>query len=355
MYVGTCHGYISNGSGASGTVFVVTAVNTGNVLIGQAIDIAGTSKGTIIGQSAGPLGGAGTYTLDTASLTGSVGSPSSFNCVIATNAGAVAIVDHDHHVVVPSGFDGAFVPVCTANATGACTWSFCNGLPQSRWTNRSFVNGVTPRPFAADRVNIGTVYAAQIPSGAGTTCAIYKSTDSGANFAQVSTITSFGAGGNLVGLYLFATPGNAGHLWLTAYFTSGGGANLWRSTNGGTTWTTVTLPGGGIPVFLTLGVGPTPGSYPTIFVYTYGGAFAATIYYSTDQGTTWNIFGPTGTQHDLPPSCQLSGLQNIQGDWNVFKKLYASSGQNGFAFFDPGTPDLPLPPFGLRAGVCVDW
>jgi hypothetical protein len=330
MYQAVVTGDISNGSGASGTTLNVTAVASGNVMPGQTVYVGSRAKGVITAYGTG-TGGTGTYTLDTASLTAS----SSLGLVLATNCGAVVAVDHDHHVIVPAGYNGSFVPVYTTNATGACTWNFCGGLPQVKWTNRSFVFGATARPLAVGYgSDLGTVWAAYWASGGTTT--IYKSTDSGATFSQVGTIT---LSVSTVGIYLLSVPGYPGELWLTGLFTGNSNTSLHHSTDGGATWATIATPTGqGLTYAFTLGAPATPGGYPALYglfyatygatKYLYRGAFSA-------GSVTWSLFGPTGTQQDLPKSCQVCGIQSIRGDWNVYQRLYVSSQQSGFAYYNP--------------------
>ena len=326
MYQGSVTGNVSDGVGGSGTILNVTAVASGNVMPGQAVFSGSTQLGTITAYRTG-TGGIGTYTVDTARLTSS----GSLGLVLATQCGAVVAVDHDHHVCVPSGYNGAFVPVYTTNATSpSCSWNFCSGLPQFKWTNRSFVYGATARPIAVDRVNIGTVYA--VAASLVSDWTIYRSTDSGATWATVSTLA--GGRGAFTSVYLNSVPGYAGHLWLTAQYT-GGVHGLWRSTNGGNTWSSVKYPNGLIYAFC-LGAAYAPGAYPTLYALTYATYGAPKkLYYSIDQGVSWSLFGATGTQQDLPKSCQLAGIQSINGDWNVFKRLYVCSGQSGFAYYNP--------------------
>ena len=157
MYEGVVTGYIDNGSGSSGTILHVTAITSGNVMIGQAVENPST-LGTIMNQISGTPFGIGTYTIDTAQLTTSA----TLTLTFATESGNIVAVDKDHHVCVPSGYNGVFNPVYTANATGACSWSFCSGLPPAHWMNRSFVFGPPSKPFAVGYgTDLGTVWAFQ--------------------------------------------------------------------------------------------------------------------------------------------------------------------------------------------------
>jgi hypothetical protein len=329
MYQAEFHGVFSNGDGAPGNVLTVTDVS-GHIMPGQHIYIGRSSRAQIIGYRTGS-GGNGTYTLDKSLFVPSV----YCKAVLATQSGQVVAIDRDRHIVVPSGYNGSFVPVYTTNATSrSCSWAFCQGLPQTKWTNRSFVYGATAKPLAADYVEIGTAYAcAWSASGPST---IFKSRDGGANWSIVSTL-QIGDRGNLTSVFLNAVPGFANHLWLTAQFTGGRGSGLWHSSDGGSTWAPVRLPSPpySVPKNICLGAAQTAGGYPTVYVELWGGwGTKSKLYYSIDRGRLWQILGRTGTSADLPPSCQVAGIQSFSADWDVFGQLYICSTQSGFAFHD---------------------
>lgn len=419
---------ISNGSGGSGTILNVSALTSGNVFPGQGVTIGGVAKGTITAQLTGTTFGVGTYTIDTASLTASGAAASD----LATQSGLIVATDPDHHVAIPMGFNAQSVPAYTTNARAASpTWQLCSGLPSRRWFGRGIIFGVNTHPMVTDRVNIGTVYLVDTITTSGT-AVVYKSTDHGASWSSVATISDFG--NQQVSPFLYSVPGHAGHLWLSANFTTNGGglAGIWRSTNSGTTWTRVGITatftatmsdapggtgtgsgpwlwvtgpvtgtitagmsftvsgtryqissdaggGGGagnyiatpsalfgatavtatkmpgstgfeFPTHFTLGKeGPTA-SYPTLFVATWAGSgdtIDRTIYYSTNEGASWSILGPTGTQRDFPSTMQLIGNPGgIAGDWNVFMRLYAMSAACGYGVFE--APNLAVAPLRLK-------
>jgi hypothetical protein len=248
--------------------------------------------------------------------------------------GQIVAVDHDHHICVGAGFATAFQPVYTANATSkSCTWQFCSGLPAWKYMHGSF-NSFS-KPLAVDRVNIGTVYAVAVDdSNPVVASKIYRSTDSGATWTQVST-QQIGAGGNFTHVYLYTVPGHAGHLWLASSGTSGGGNGLWRSTDGGSTWTTVKPPVQYLVVaHIAFGAPHTKGAYPTLYVeFTYGYEQGSHWYKSIDQGATWTPFVVDGSV--LPASCAYSGISNFSADWDTYGRLYFGSYGAGFAYFSP--------------------
>jgi hypothetical protein len=145
-----------------------------------------------------------------------------------------------------------------------------------------------------------------------------------------------GAGGNYTSVFLNATPGFAGHLWLSAQFTGGGGSGLWRSIDGGRNWRAVAMPRSPYDITknICLGAPQTLGGYPTIYLEAWGGyGSKSKLFYSTNQGAIWNVFGATGTTADLPSSCQIAGIQSFTADWDVYGQLYICSGQSGFAYY----------------------
>ena len=324
----TVTGSISNDSGGSGLILNVTSVGSGTVWPAQLVYSGKTYLGKIqpYGTS-GTIGsgGVGTYYLDRPSHTPST----TFSLVCPIQGGQTVAIDHDHWITVPSGLAQWYVPAYTANATSqSCTWALTN-LPAGWWMLRGWSYGATSKPLAVGYgSDLGTVWAALYSNP---TITVYKSTDYGATFSAVGSVS---AGLSIVGTYLLSVPGHPGELWLTGLFTGGGG--LWHSSDWGTTWNSITRPG--LVYDFCLGASQTPGGYPTLY-----GLFYATygapkyLYQGTYSGGSvrWNLFGPTGTQADLPKSCQLAGIQSIRGDWNVYGRLYVSSQQSGFAYYNP--------------------
>jgi hypothetical protein len=167
------------------------------------------------------------------------------------------------------------------------------------------------------------------------TVQFYISTDHGANWSATGAIKSFSQA--VTSPYLFVDRGYAGYLWFSAQFTGGSPAGIWRSTDRGANWTRLTTyPPNGLVYAFCLGAPREPGNQGTLYMLgrqTYGAPLY--LYYSTNSGKSWNILGDTGGQKDLPESCQIAGIQSIQGDWDVFNRIYACSQQMGFAYYTP--------------------
>jgi hypothetical protein len=137
--------------------------------------------------------------------------------------------------------------------------------------------------LAVDGADPNTVYLYFYTHG------VYKSTDAGASWTLVSD-SDFDGGNMYWQVKLRSVPGQAGHLFLTAGQAGGDGNQnpqntaLYRSTNGGATWTTV--PDFAEPYDIGMGA-PAPGrSYPAMYVVgwyklDYG------IWRSVDNAATW--------------------------------------------------------------------
>jgi hypothetical protein len=250
----------------------------------------------------------------------------------ATGGGQIVAIDRDHHICIgASNGNIAYQPVYTANATSPdCRWSFCSGLPAWNWMHGGF--GSHSKPFAVDRVNVGTVYAVAVDDrNPAVASKIYKSTDSGATWSQAGK-QQIGAGGNFTSIFLYAIPGYAGHLWLASSGTSGGGNGLWRSTDGGSTWTTIKPPVQYLIVArMAFGAPHTNGAYPTLYVeFTYGYQRGSYWHYSKDQGLTW-----APLKVNLPTSCAMNGVSNFSADWDTYGRLYFGTWGAGFAYYSP--------------------
>jgi hypothetical protein len=253
----------------------------------------------------------------------------------ATGGGQIVAVDQDHHICI-GGSNGnlKFQPVYTANATSAsCSWKFCSGLPAWNWMHGGF--GSFSKPFAVDRVNIGTVYAVAVDdSNPVVASTIYRSSDSGATWSKVGA-QQIGAGGNFTNVFLYTVPGHPGHLWLASGGTSGGGNGLWRSTDGGATWTTIKPPVQYLVVaHMALGAPHAKGAYPTLYVeFTYGYQQGSHWYKSINQGTTWTPF--VVDRSVLPSNCAYDAISNFSADWDTHGRLYFGTYGAGFAYYSP--------------------
>lgn len=132
-------------------------------------------------------------------------------------------------------FYGAFInPVYIIKFTKSGTWS---------WTSLTLPGSVSNRTeLAVSANNSNVVYALTVNSGGGLE-GIYKSTDSGATYSLIFNGNTMGnnflgydctpvttTGQGTYDVFITANPSNANDVYI-------GGINVWRSTNGGSSWT----------------------------------------------------------------------------------------------------------------------
>lgn len=166
------------------------------------------------------------------------------------------------------------------------------------------------KPLCADRVLPDTFYLYTPQEG------LLRSTDGGASFAKVGAPLP-----NRWSLILKSTPGHAGHLW----FADGAGRGLFHSSDGGVSWEE--LPGLQKAYNVGLGKAQRADGYPTLFVA--GVVDGRTgIYRSTDRGKTWSAIGayPLGI---------TDWIDALDGDKEVFGKVYVGFAGSGFAYGEP--------------------
>lgn len=339
---------ISDGAGGAGRVLDVSACS-GTIFPNGWITVNADGTGTFYGRvqpygtnGTTGTGGVGTYYLDT---TSTLLTPTALKSVIAIQGGQTVAVDKDHWVTVPSGLNVNPIPAYTTNATEAATWALCSGLPAINWTMRSWVFGQTVKPFSVGYgADLGKVWALGCVTSPAGVATLYRSDDSGANFHAIdswSITTSISGGGGPINL---SVPGFPGELWCTAVFTSGTAplSALWHITNANTdtpTRAVVNLPADA-PLIMSMSFGCplSPGAYPPLYIIGRT-AFSAPhyLYQGIWNGTsfTWARHGPTGTVQDLPDSCQIAGYQSVRGDWTTPGRVHLSSGQMGYAYYNP--------------------
>jgi hypothetical protein len=173
------------------------------------------------------------------------------------------------------------------------------------------------RTLTADSVLPNTFYLYH--SGKG----VYKSGDGGLSWTLVykQELTPF----SVFNAKLRAVPGKSGHLFFTPGPLDGVDGPFKHSTDGGSTWTTIP----DVTRVLSFGFGKTQSAnaYPTLFIAgKLRGAYG--IWRSVDEGKSW-------TQISEYPMGVIDGINAVEGDPEVFGKLYIGFGGNGFAY---GTP-----------------
>ncbi|MEU6249934.1 cellulose binding domain-containing protein [Glycomyces sp. NPDC047010] len=211
---------------------------------------------------------------------------------------------------VPGGATGGGTVAVTANA-GAIVWAPDGLTPQRSTTYGSSWTAVTGLPTGArvesDRADANRVYGF---SGG----RFYYSSNGGASFTQAA-YTGFPATGNV---RFGAVPGKAGHVWL-AGGADDGTYGMWRSTDGGASWTAVA----GFDAADTVGFGAAaPGkTYPAIYASASRSGERG-IWRSVDEGATWTRINDDEHQWGWTGSA-------ITGDPNVFGRVYIGTNGRG--------------------------
>jgi hypothetical protein len=238
--------------------------------------------------------------------------------------GSIAAASPTDFVWVP---ENNLTPYYTKD--GGATWNLVNapGSPTSGTTGWGFAYYLHRHVVAADRVNIGTFYLFNNLTG------LYRSTDGGTTWTLINSNANNSPFGGATGFNakLKTVPNKAGNL----FFTAGPQGNLsdphpapnapfLRSTDGGFTWTRVPN------VFevrdFGFGAPATSGGYPAIYIAGFVNNQYG-IWISTDNAQTW-------TQIGLWPINSLDGIAAVSGDMNIFGRVYIGFGGSGYAYGD---------------------
>lgn len=209
-------------------------------------------------------------------------------------------------------------PYYTLN--GGVTWTKANipGAPTSapKGWGTSFGN----RMLASDFVTPNKFYLYNSIKG------LYTTTDGGVTW----TLTYTGElSPDCNNTRLHAVPANAGHLFFSAGLCDGPGSphpinrDLLHSTDGGVTWTAI--PNVKEARYIGFGKAAPFATYPTMYMIgwvnnVYG------IYRSTDEGQNWTKFGDY-------PNGSLDAIQSIDGDMNIYGRVYTAFSGSGFSYF----------------------
>ncbi len=180
------------------------------------------------------------------------------------------------------------------------TWKAATGLSQQSAVPVS--DPVNPQKFYAFNPSSGNVLV---------------STDGGAAFNQAG---SAGNGGSKI---MRAAPGREGDLWIA----KGG---LLRSTNSGGAFAAV----GNVSGCTAVGFGAAaPGhTYPAVYIWGKAGGGPLGIYRSDDIGATWVRINDDAHQYGGPGNGEF-----VQGDANVYGRVYMSTAGRGIIYGDLGS------------------
>jgi hypothetical protein len=188
--------------------------------------------------------------------------------------------------------------------------------------------------LAVDGVDPRTVYLYFHGHG------IYRSTDGGETWRLVSR-SAFDPGGYFH-VKLRAVPGRAGHLFLTVGWQGGSGdrnpadTHLWRSGDGGATWTTVA--GIAEPFDVAVGQAAPGRADPAIYVAGWWRGVWG-IWRSLDDAVTWEQLGPF-------PLDSLDEINVLRAATDVYGELYVAFQGSGWARYTEATsasrPSTPI-------------
>ncbi len=261
------------------------------------VDVAGLAPGTIT-RAGTNADGAHVVAVSTDSAESWTTSPVADG---ASGPGTVAALAGGTGVVwAPAG-----APVRYSDDGGA-SWAASRGLPQGSRVE-------------ADRVDGDLVYG--FADGV-----LYRSEDGGATFAEVSSGTLPAQGP----VRFAAVPGAPGQVWL-AGGEDGGAYGLWHSTDAGSTWQQVE----GFAAADTVGFGKAAPGATTPAIYTaaeYHGVRG--IFRSVDGGSTWTRINDDEHQWGWIGA-------DIEGDPDVFGRVYVATNGRGIIIGDDGTDVAP--------------
>jgi Big-like domain-containing protein/putative peptidoglycan binding protein len=200
---------------------------------------------------------------------------------------------------------------------GGNTWNLVS-LPGSPVWGGGYNYYMDMRWVTADRVNIGTFYMYDPGSG------IYKSTNGGVTWTQVFSGTP-GTNEGAVNDELESVPNEAGNLFFTGGpVSTSTNETFIQSTNGGSSWTAIS----NVKNVTTFGFGApaTYGGYPSIYIVGYvGGVYG--IWRSTNDASTW-------TQIGTWPLNSIDYISSITGDINTYGRVYVGFTGTGFEYGD---------------------
>lgn len=182
------------------------------------------------------------------------------------------------------------------------------------------------KTLAADRSQPGTFYLAHSGVKDGKGAGVYRTTDGGKTWGrtysqEIIAYSAFNA-------TLKSVPGHVGHLFFSTGPLDGEpdfSALFKRSSDGGATWTAV--PNLTNVHAFGFGKAAAGGAYPAIYAVGYLNK-AYGVWRSSDNALTWQRIA------DYPLG-SLDGIKAVDGDKEVFGKVYVAFGGSGFGY---GTP-----------------
>ena len=227
-----------------------------------------------------------------------------------------------------------FAPVYTKD--GGHTWNPVVLPGVTDWSTFDFAYYLDKQTVTADRVLPDTFYLYYASTTNASSSGVYRSTDGGATWTQVfkGEISAW----SYYSIKIESVPGQAGNLFFTggpqgnASSPHPAGEGFFQSTDGGVTWTAV--PNVLEVVTFGFGASATPGGYPSIYIVGWVNSVYG-IWQSNDDTKSWTQIGdyPQGT---------LTQIKTISGDPNIYGQVYVGFGGAGYAY---------LPAAGVTTGT----
>jgi len=221
---------------------------------------------------------------------------------------AISANDKNRWVWAPINYSGCgwnVLPHFTTN--GGASWSQSSGIPAG--DNDCTEEWTASRFLAADRVNGSTFYYYTYHAG---TAKFFRSENSGQSFSQITNISLPGHHK----MKMEAIPGKEGNLLLCTF----NGSGLYKTTNGGSSWATVTT----VDKAYRFGFGKAIGTSKEFTWFLYGIVNGNEgLYYSTDLGTTW----VTINSGNIPAGCI-----DLTGDYNEEFTVYLATAGRGIIY-----------------------
>jgi hypothetical protein len=240
--------------------------------------------------------------------------------------GRIAVSSTNDSTMVWMPFGNSTVPHYS-NDRGV-SWLPCVGLPANvnRLAGKSNPS-YEIQQLTADRVN-GQFYITQLSSGGGSHT-VFRSTNGGANWTAAGPIPA--GTYNIYRTQIAAAPA-ANDVWFcddgVTTRTNGG---LWRSTNGGTSWTKTAS----LTAVRQVSFGKAAsGSGYTVFMNGYKSGLQG-VYQSDNLGATWTRLA------DVPT---VNSIVSLAGDRQNYGKVFIGTGGRGLFGYLPTPPSIQTQP-----------
>ncbi|EDY22436.1 glycosyl hydrolase BNR repeat-containing protein [Chthoniobacter flavus Ellin428] len=242
---------------------------------------------------------------------------------------AVSSTAPGNFVWLPINYSQATIPAYYSK-DGGVTWAASTGAPNSPivgvYTNGNSL-GMSGQCLAADRGN-GYFYMGKF---GGSAHLIYRSTNGGQTWTQVGSVSN-GNSYNMRTPQLVAAPvsptyPSGGDVWLCDDGTyNGNGGGLWRSTDSGVTWTKNTAVGKTSNVGF--GKSSSGSGYSVYIAGVVGGVQG--VYRSDDYGATWTVL-PTPT---------IEPIYALTGDRQKYNSAFiGTAGRGTFHYYASDTQE----------------